>query len=73
MYDPLGNALPLEPRQLLDQVVVLDQDRSTGTGGLRVLVVGGERLLSLMASCEFRPLSETPLQLAFKKMKESSD
>jgi hypothetical protein len=35
--------------------------------------LGGERLLSLMASCEFRPLSETPLQPAFKKMKESGD
>ena len=40
MDDPFGNALAVESGQLLDEVLVLQQYRPTGTGSLRVLVVG---------------------------------
>ncbi len=40
MHDPLGNPLAVEARELLHQVVVLEQDRATGPRGLRVLIVG---------------------------------
>src|SRR5450759_3712967 len=40
MHDPLGDALAVEARQFLEQVHVLDEHRSAGPGGLRVLVVG---------------------------------
>ena len=38
--DAFGNPLAVEPRELLDQVLVLQQGRAAAAGGLRVLVVG---------------------------------
>ena len=35
---PLGNPLPVEVRHLLDEIVILQQDRTVGTNGQRVLV-----------------------------------
>ena len=41
--DALGDALAVEARELLDQVLVLQQRRAARAGGLRVLVVGDGR------------------------------
>jgi len=40
VHDPLGNALAVELGQLLDEVLVLQQDRSVRPGGLGILVIG---------------------------------
>jgi hypothetical protein len=39
VHDALGDALAVEARQFLEQVHVLDEHRTAGTGRLRVLVV----------------------------------
>ena len=39
MDDALGNALTVEPGQLLEQVLILDEDRPSGSGCLAALVV----------------------------------
>src|SRR5580700_8902626 len=40
MHDALGNPLAIKMRELLDQVMVLHQNRSSRTRGPRVLIVG---------------------------------
>jgi hypothetical protein len=40
VHDPLGNALPVEPGQLLDEVLILQQDQSVSPSGLGILVIG---------------------------------
>ena len=39
MDHPLGNALAVEPGELLEEVLILDEHRAGGAGGLAVLVV----------------------------------
>ena len=62
MDGPLRNALTVLVRQLLDQLVVLQQDRAARPGGHRVLVVGhrcagaGGQLLLLGHGAEFSSL-----------------
>jgi len=43
VHDALGDSLAVEPRELLDQVVILQQRGTGGPGGLRILVVGDGR------------------------------
>ncbi len=43
MDDALGNTLAVEARQLLDQVMILQQERALGSCALRALVVGDGR------------------------------
>ncbi len=40
VHDPLGDALAVETRQLLDQIVVLHQHRAGQARGLRTLIIG---------------------------------
>ena len=40
VHDPFRNAFPVEPGELLDEVLIGEQDRTGGTGRLAVLVVG---------------------------------
>ncbi|MNP64108.1 hypothetical protein D3C76_1595790 [compost metagenome] len=49
MNDPLGDAFSIEVSQLLQQVDILDQCSSPGTGGHRMLVISYRRS---PASCE---------------------
>ena len=43
MHDALGDALTIKARQLLNQVVILQQHRPIRSCGLRILVISNRR------------------------------